>query len=78
MRTPPLLPKPVQTSLPPLSDMLRECFMVTYVTLATSMGGWGMAIGGVTHVTRNIYGRGGACQDMQSDVHCLRLIECSA
>ena len=46
--------------------------MVNYVTLATSMGGWGVAIGGVTYVTRNIYGRGGACQDMQSDVHCLR------
>ena len=37
---------------------LRECFTVTYVTLATSMGGWGMAIGGVTYVTRNIYGGG--------------------
>ena len=49
--------------------------MVTYVILATSMGGVGMTIGGVTHVTRNIYG-GGACQDMQSDVrmHCPRLI----
>ena len=47
--------------------------MVTYVTLATSMGGGGMSIGGVTYVTRNIYG-GGACQDMQSDVHCPRLI----
>ena len=45
--------------------------MVNYVTLATSMGGWGVAIGGVTYVTRNIYGGGGACQDMQSDVHCL-------
>ena len=31
-----------------------------------------MAIGGVTCVTRNIYGWRGACQDMQSDVHCLR------
>ena len=46
--------------------------MVSYVTLATSMGKGGMAIGGVTCVTRNIYGWGGACQDMQSDVHCLR------
>ena len=46
--------------------------MVTCVTLATSMGG-GVAIGGVTCVTRNIYG-GGACQDIQSDVHCPRLI----
>ena len=46
--------------------------MVTYVTLATSMGGGVMAIGGVTYVTRNIYGGGGPCRDMQSDVHCLR------
>ena len=36
--------------------------MVNYVTLATSMGGWGMAIGGVTYVTRTIYGEGGCMQ----------------
>ena len=55
-------------SLNGLSFELGECFMVTYVTLATSMSGGFMAIGGVTCATRNIFGWGGACQDMQSDV----------